>query len=123
MCYNQIMNRDRFVTIITCVSALVLLGMLFFTSPTDIGPAGVLLFFTMVYLVSFGIIMKLWQLFMRLAFKRKDCHSKDYLYAAVLAAAPSLLLIARSFGAITPLMVFLIVFAIALTEFLVSKRA
>ncbi len=118
----MLMNRNSLITILTLVGFAVLAGMLFFTSPTEIGPAGVLLFFTTVYLVSFGLITKLMQLFYRLAFKREVFRSKDYLYAAVLAAAPSLLLIARSFGAITPLVVVLIALAIILSEFLVAKR-
>ncbi len=116
------MNHNHLITAITLVGFAVLLFMLFFTSPTEIGPAGVLLFFTTVYITSFGLITKLMQLFYRLAFKRENFRSKDYLYAATLAAAPSLFLIARSFGAITPLVVILITLAIILSEFLVAKR-
>lgn len=117
------MKSQKFLTILIFVSLLLILGMLFFTSPVDIGPAGVLLFFTTVYIASFGLITKLMQLFCRLAFDREHFRGKDYLYSAVLAAAPSLFLIARSFGAITPVVVLLIVLFVTLTEFLVAKCA
>ena len=115
------MNHKNFLTALILVGCAVLLGMLFLTSPTDIGPAGVLLFFTTVYVVSFGIIAKLMQLFYRLAFKRDNFRSRDYLYSAVLATAPSLLLIACSFGSITPWVCLLIVVFVFLFEFLVVK--
>ena len=105
------------------IGLAVLIMMLVFTSPTEIGPFGVLLFFTTVYLVSFGIIVKLIQLFMRLALKRETFRHKDYLYAVVLAFAPIMLLMARSFGAINLWTVALIAIFIFLAEFLVAKRA
>lgn len=123
ICYNESMKHKSFLTAIILVGCAILLGMLFFTSPTDIGPAGVLVFFTTVYIVTFGLITKLMQLFYRLAFKREHFRSKDYLYSAVLAAAPSLLLIACSFGSITPWVCLLIGIFVFLFEFLIAKRA
>lgn len=96
--------------------------MLNFTSPTEIGPFGVLLFFTTVYVVVFGFIcMAMWA-FYRLALKRRGFRNKDYLYAAVAGFAPIMLLMARAFGAISLWTVTLMVMFVALAEFLVYKR-
>jgi len=96
--------------------------MLTLTSPTDIGPFGVLLFFTTLYLVSFGIITLLMQAFVKIALKKSTFRNKDYLYSAVLAFGPIMILMARSFGAINPWTIGLIVVFLFLAEFLVYKR-
>lgn len=101
---------------------VLLLLMLLFTSPTEIGPVGVLLFFTTVYIVSFGLVTKVMQVFLRLAYKKREFRNKDYLYAAVLAFGPIMFLMARSFGAINLWTTLLICLFIALAEFLVAKR-
>ena len=117
------MEHNHLISAMTLVGLVFLILMLFLTSPTDIGPLGVLLFFTTIYVVAFGLITKLMQLFTRLAFKRTTFRSKDYLYSAILAFAPIMFLMARSFGAINFLTCFLIVIFIALAEFLAVKRS
>ena len=109
-------------SIVSIAGLAALLLMLEFTSPTDIGPLGVLLFFTTLYIVTFGIIVLIMYSFLRLAFKKEAFRGKNYLYAAVLAFAPIMLLMARSFGAINFWTVGLIVLFISLAEFLVAKR-
>ncbi len=106
-----------------CIIGLAALILIFnFTSPTDIGPFGVLLFFTILYAVFFGLISAFLLTFDRLAFKRKKLRHKDYLYAAVLSFGPIMLLMARSFGAINLWTISLIVVFLSLAEFLVYKR-
>lgn len=108
---------------IISVGGLAALIMMFIlTSPTEIGPLGVLLFFVMLYATIFGFISILMRTFYRLAFKRNSFRNKDYLYAAVLSFGPIMMLMARSFGAITPWTVSLIFLFLALAEFLVYKR-
>ena len=102
------------------LAALIL--MLTFTSPTEIGPFGVLLFFTTLYISFFGIVSFTMQIFYRLAFGRDNFRNKDYLYAAVFSFGPIMLLMARSFGAISLWTVSLIVLFLVLAEFLVAKR-
>ena len=80
------------------------------------------MFFVLVYLVSFGFISLLFKIFYKLALKREQFRNKDYLYAAVLAFLPVMILMARSFGAVTPWTVSLIAVFLFLTEFLVYKR-
>ena len=47
---------------------------------------------------------------------------KDYLYSAILAFGPIMLLMARSFGVVTPWTIALILFFLFLANFLVMKR-
>ena len=122
MWYNGDMKHNRLVLIISIAGLAALLVMLNFTSPTDIGPFGVLLFFTTAYLVCFGVIALLMQSFLRLAFKKEIFRSKDYLYSAVLAFAPIMLLMTCSFGVTNLWTVGLICLFICLAEFLVAKR-
>ena len=116
------MKHNRIVYSISILGLAVLILMLNIASPTEIGPFGVLLLFTTLYLVFFGIITFLFQLFVRIAFKKKELSNKDYLYSAVLAFGPIMLLMARSFGAINLWTISLIVIFLSLAEFLVYKR-
>ena len=117
------MKHNRIISVASIAGLAALLLMLTFTSPTEIGPFGVLLFFTTVYVVSFGVVTLIFQSFMRLAFKKETFRGKDYLYSAVLAFGPIMLLMARSFGAINLWTTGLICIFIFLAEFLVAKRA
>ncbi len=116
------MKHNRVIRVTSIIGLAVLIIMLFFTSPTEIGPFGVLLFFTTVYITFFGIISLLFQVFKRIAFKKPNLRNKDYLYSAVFAFAPIMVLMARSFGAINLWTIVLICLFTALAEFLVYKR-
>ena len=116
------MKHNRIILLITALGLAALILMLSFTSPTEIGPLGVLLFFTTVYVVSFGIMTFILQSFSRLAFKKREFHRKDYLYSAVLGFGPIMLLMARSFGAVNLWTISLMAVFIILAEFLVYKR-
>ena len=116
------MKHKRIISVFCGIGLLALILILNLTSPTEIGPFGVLLFFLAVYVVAFGVITLLMQSFMRLAFKKDTFRQKDYLYSAVLAFGPIMLLMARSFGAISIWTVSLIVIFLFLAEFLVYKR-
>lgn len=116
------MKHNHIVSFISIAGLAVLLLMLEFTSPTGIGPLGVLLFFTTIYTVTFGIVTLLMRSFMRLAFKKENFRGKDYLYSAVFAFGPIMFLMARSFGAINLWTTGLIIIFVILAEFLVAKR-
>ena len=122
MWYNQNMKHNHVISIISIIGLAALIMILNFTSPTEIGPLGVLLFFTTVYVVAFGIATLIMQSFVKLAFKREHFRGKDYLYAAVIAFGPIMLLMARSFGAINLWTIGLIALFLFLAEFLVAKR-
>ena len=116
------MKHNRFVVAISIIGLAALFIMLNFTSPTEIGPFGVLLFFTTLYATLFCLISLVMQIFLRLAYNRETFRNKDYLYAAVMAFGPIMLLMARSFGAINLWTISLIVIFVFLGEFLVAKR-
>lgn len=116
------MKLNRFVYVFSIAGLAVLLTMLNITSPTEIGPVGVLLFFTTLYIEIFCIFSILLRLFRRIALNKTGFRGKDYLYAAVFAFGPIMLLMARSFGAINLWTISLIALFLALAEFLVYKR-
>lgn len=116
------MKHNRVIYLVSITGLAALLLMLNFTSPTEIGPLGVLLFFTTIYLVSFGLITLVWQAFKTIGLKQPKLKNKDYLYTAVLSFGPIMLLMARSFGAVNLWTVGLIVSFLTLAEFLVYKR-
>ena len=116
------MKHNHVIVALSIIGLAVLMIMLIFTSPTEIGPLGVLLFFTTVYVVTFGLTTLFLQTFNHLAFKKSTLRNKDYLYSAVLAFGPIMLLIARSFGAINLWTISLIATFLFLAEFLVAKR-
>lgn len=117
------MKHNRVIQIISIAGLAALILMLIFTSPTEIGPFGVLLFFTTLYASLFGLISLLFRTFYKIAFRRETFRAKDYLYAAVLAFGPIMLLMAHSFGAINLWTISLIALFLFLAEFLVAKRA
>ena len=116
------MKHNRIIYSISIIGLAALILMLNITSPTEIGPFGFLLFFTTVYIIFIGIFTLLLQGFLHAAFKRKTMNRKEYLYAAILAFAPIMLLMARSFGAVNIWTISLILVFIFLAEFLVKKR-
>lgn len=116
------MKHNHIIYLISIIGLAGLIIMLNTTSPTDIGPFGVLLFFTTLYFVFFGVATLLFQTFSQIAFKKNNLKGKDYLYAAVIAFGPIMLLMARSFGAINVWTIGLIVFFIALAEFFAYKK-
>lgn len=116
------MKHNRIIILASIISLVVLILMLNLTSPTEIGPSGVLLFFTTVYVFAFGVAVFLIKLFYSLALKRTTFRNKDYLYSAVAAFGPVMLLMARSFGAVTVWTVSLVVLFLFLAEFFVCKR-
>ena len=116
------MKHNRIIISIGIIGLAALIIMLNLTSPTEIGPFGVLLFFTTLYIVMFSLFSIIMEIFYRLSMKREAMRSKDYLYAAVLAFGPIMIMMARSFDLISPLTLGLIFMFLFLAEFLVMKR-
>ncbi len=116
------MKYNRIIIGISIMGLAALILMLNLTSPTEIGPVGVLLFFTTLYIILFGIISLIMHTFLYFASKKVVLSNKDYLYSAVLAFGPIMMLMAKSFGAINIWTIILIVIFLALSEFLVYKR-
>lgn len=116
------MKKDQIIYIMGIIGLAVTISMLIFSSPTEIGPFGVLIFFTSVYTVFFVVSTLIAKFFLKLAVKKNEFHNKDYLYSAVFAFAPIILFMMRSFGAIDLWTIILIVIFVVLAEFLVAKR-
>ncbi len=116
------MKRNRVILGISLAGLAGLVLMLNFTSPTEVGPFGVLLFFTTLFVVIFGLVSLLMGIFLRMANKKKEMGGKDYLYATVITFGPIMLLMARSFGALSIWTVGLIAIFLFLVGFLVYKK-
>ncbi|MBR0488216.1 hypothetical protein IJJ39_00860 [Candidatus Saccharibacteria bacterium] len=116
------MKHNRIILGVGIIGLAALIIMLNVTSPTEIGPFGVLLFFTTLYAVFFSIFSLIMEVFYRLSARRETMRNKDYLYSAVLAFGPIMIMMARSFGIITPATIGLIFIFLLLAAFLVMKR-
>ena len=117
------MNHNRIITIVGILGLAALILMLTLTSPTEIGPLGVLVFFTTLYIVVFSLTSLILKAFYKIAVRRSIFRKKDYLYAAIISFGPIMVLMARSFGVINLWTLGLILIFLSLTEFLVMKRA
>ena len=116
------MKHNRVLIIVSILGLAALTLMLSLTSPTEIGPVGVLVFFTTLYVSVFGFVSLALRAFFHFAYKRNNLRHKDYLYAAVLSFAPIMVLMARSFSAVTPWTAGLIATFLFLAEFFIYKR-
>lgn len=111
----------RVIPVLSLFATVLLLFVLNFTTPTGIGPFGVLVFFGACYLVVLGIALMLVTIFMKLAGKQMG--RKGYLYAAIIAFGPVMLLLIQSLGSLGPATIGLVALVIMVACFLVSKRA
>ena len=119
-------KTDRIFAVMSLVAMVFLMIMINLTTPSDIGPLGVLVFFTLVYLVCFGVIMGvcriLFQIVGRLKNKKTTSGRKSYYYSSVLAFVPIVLIFMRSFGELNFLEVVLVGFFAIVGCFYISKK-
>lgn len=99
--------------------------MLNFTTPHKAGVLGVLVFFTMVFMVLFGLtyeVVKIFQKILKDKSKQREkvSEKKTIMYATVVSFGPIILLVTRSASLITIGLAGLFVF---LGCFLIYKRA
>lgn len=105
MCYNSLMNK--LLLVVSVCAAMVLLAMMFLTSPSEVGPVGVLVFFTTSYLFFLGLAAFCCRLFflvrgkMNRAKATTNLDKKSLRYGLVIALAPVILMLIGSFGGIT----------------------
>ena len=119
LCYNELMSK-RLILMLSLLAAVILLAMLNFTTPVDIGPFGVLVFFTTFYVLMLGIATILVRLVARIL--GKEPGRKEQLYAATIAFGPIMLMLAKSLGSMSILTVGATVVFVLLGCFLISKR-
>lgn len=110
----------RIIPVMSLLAVVILLAMLNFTTPAEIGPLGVLVFFTTFYVFVFGVAVGIVKIFMKLL--GRPMGRKGYLYGVVIAFGPILLMLAQSLGTISLFTVALTVLFVLLGCFLVGKR-
>lgn len=110
----------RLIPVMSLLAAVALLLMLNFTTPVDVGPLGVLVFFLACYVLMLGIALLLVRIFMKIL--GKPMGHKGYLYGAIIAFGPIMLLLAQSLGSMSPFTVALMLIFVFLACFLVNKR-
>ncbi|MDR3298034.1 MAG: hypothetical protein LBT19_01500 [Candidatus Nomurabacteria bacterium] len=118
---------NKILYISSAVSAILLVGLMTFTTPSGVGPFGVLVFFTLCYIICLGATVAICGTFFRIKSQFSKSHhsnipKKSYYYGAVLAFAPVIILAMQSFGGVGLLEVGLVFLAILVACFLVSKR-
>lgn len=109
----------RLIPVLSLLAAIVLLLMLNFTTPASVGPLGVLAFFIACYVLVLGIVLIVVKIFMKLGGKQMG--HKGYLYAAVIAFGPIMILLVQSLGSLSPVTVGMVVMVVLLVCFLISK--
>lgn len=118
VCYNEVMPKSL-IPVLSLLAAVILLLMLNFTTPTGVGPFGVLVFFAACYMVVLGISLAIVKLFVKILGKQMG--HKSYLYAAIIAFGPIMLLLVQSLGALSPMTAGIVIVVVFLICFLVSK--
>ena len=113
---------NRLILLASLLATAVLIVIMTFFAPMDLGPLGVLLFFTTFYVVLFGICTLFVRIFVKVS-GGKAMGRKQYLYAAVIALGPLMLLMVQSFGSFNPWTTALTAIFVVLACFTVNKVA
>lgn len=114
--------RKHFLKIVGILAAIIMLCLVNFTTPATAGPAGVLLFFTTLYVLAFCSGVGVVRFFNLIIGKKNVSGRKVNAYAAVLAFAPLILLFMQSLGRVSLIGLVLALIFELLAGFLVSKR-
>ena len=110
------------IPVASLISVAVLLVLLNFTTPTSLGPVGVLLFFVLVYMIMLGVATVAVVVFRKILGKKGEMRRKDYGCAVILAFAPILLLVNQSLGILNLLTIAIVAVVTFLGCFWVLKR-
>lgn len=98
---------NKLLIILSVCAAMILLAMLFLTSPSTVGPLGVLVFFTTAYVFFLGLAAIGCRLFFMFwgklhpAQKSANLDKKSLRYGLVVALAPVMIMLIGSFGGIS----------------------
>ena len=116
--------RNKIIPILSLVALFVLLFMLNFTNPTEVGAFGVLVFFTMIFMLIFGVVFFLVKIFQKILNpKNFVVNSKTFAYSGIISFGPIILLLMQAFQTINIFTVLLTGLFMFLGCFLVNKRA
>ena len=119
---------NKLLLIVSACAAMILLAMMFLTSPSTVGPAGVLVFFTTSYLFFLGLATFGCRLFFMFrgainkAKKSTNLDKKSLRYGVVVALAPVILLLIGTFGGISIMEIALTCVLEVLLCFLTSRN-
>ena len=118
---------DKALIILSLLSFLLIITLMYSVSPSDVGVLGVFGFFILCYVLFLGLAVFGCRLFFSLRAKidkkkSGNIKKKSYYYGLVIALAPILMLVGRSFGNITILEIGLVLVVEALLCFLVSRN-
>jgi hypothetical protein len=127
MTISGVSRIDRVLGVTSLLAVIFLMIMINLTTPSDIGPLGVLVFFTLVYLTCLGVMVGICRVFfmIRRGIQRNKVRvsrKKSYYYGSILAFAPMMLIFMRSFGELNLLEVVLVILFVVVGCFYVSKR-
>lgn len=100
---------------------IVILAMINLTTPTSVGPLGVLVFFTMIYIAIYGVVNLIVAAFMK-ANGKSGTQRKNRYYAAMISFGPIMLLLVQSFGSLGVVTVVMTAIFVALGCFVINKR-
>ena len=112
---------NRLMILFSLIAVIIILAMVSLTTPTGVGPLGVLVFFTMVYLAVFGVVNLIVAAFMKASGKRGSEKKSHYL-SAMISFGPIMLLLVQSFGSLSIVTVAMIVVFVGLGCFVINKR-
>lgn len=110
----------RLVPVMSLVAAIVLIVMMNFTTPLEVGPFGVLVFFTTFYMLMYGVALVLLKIIQKIL--RRDFGRRESAYVAVVAFGPIMLMLAQALGTMSWATVGLVLVFVMLACFLVSKK-
>ena len=118
---------DKLLLIASITALFFLVAMMFLTNPGGVGATGVLVFFTLVYVLCLGLAVFGCRLFFRLRARVNkatagNIKKKSYYYGPVIALAPLFLLIGQSFGGLLIYEIVAIIVFEFLLCFLVSRN-
>lgn len=116
---------DKVLLACDAVAGVLLLGMMFFTSPSGVGPLGILLFLMTSYVLFLGLAVFGCRLFLRFRGYLNKVHAggidrKSYYYGAAIAIAPIILMVCSSLGGITLLEIGLVILVEIILCFLIA---
>ena len=107
--------------LLSLVSVIIILAMINLTTPTGVGPLGVLVFFTMIYIAVYGVVNLMVAAFMK-ASGKKNGERKNRFYAAMISFGPIMLLLVQSFGSLNIVTILMVIVFVMLGCFVINKR-
>lgn len=114
--------HKRLVLFGSLVSLVGMASLVLFTSPSEAGPFGMLVFFVLFYVLMFSASSIVISVYRKIAGGIETKKQGDFLYAAVIGFGPVLLLLMRAFEVSDVFALFLTILFIMLGCFLVKNR-